>query len=72
LPKACEAAPLETEDAARFKSPIYTTVPPGDHWAEAIIARGMSITASIIAAYFADDMSIVPPYGINQNDFHRR
>jgi hypothetical protein len=36
------------------------------------MARAMNITASIIAVYFADDMSIVPPYGIDQNDFHRR
>jgi hypothetical protein len=35
--------------------------PPGDHWAEAHWIKAMNITASTIAVYFADDISIIPP-----------
>jgi len=52
------AFPLEAEDAARFRSPIYTISPPGDYWAEALKARAMNITPRAKAAYFADNISI--------------
>jgi hypothetical protein len=53
----------EAEDAAKFRSPIYTIPPPGDHWAEALKARAMNMTPRAKAAYFAfaDNISIDSP-----------
>lgn len=55
-PRACTSLPLEIEDAAVFKSPMYTITPPGDHWAEALQVRAMNITARTIDAYLAVDI----------------
>lgn len=54
---ACTSFPLEREDATRFKSPIYTIDPPGDHWAEALKARAKDMTSKTIAAFFAFSIS---------------
>jgi hypothetical protein len=50
--------PLETEETARFRSPIYTIDPPGDHWAETLKARAKNITTKTTAAFFAFDICI--------------
>jgi len=57
-PRACTALPPEIEDAARFKSPMYTIDPPGDHWAEALQVKAMNITARTRDAFLAVDISI--------------
>lgn len=54
----CTSFPLEREDAARFRSPIYTIDPPGDHWAEALKARAKSMATKTTAAFFAFIISI--------------
>jgi len=55
-PRACTSLPPEIEDAAIFKSPMYTIAPPGDHWAEALQVKAMNITARTIDAYLAVDI----------------
>jgi hypothetical protein len=50
--------PLETEEAARFRSPMYTIDPPGDHWPEAFRVRAKNMTSKIAAAFSAFNISI--------------
>lgn len=50
--------PLETEEATRFRSPMYTIAPPGDHWAEALKASAKSMATRTTAAFFAFSISI--------------